>query len=213
MAACCMSGLACLAGCTDDEPSAATKADLLRWLETENSDVEQGDPACVVELMWDANLTDFEVEQFSNNDVAPDRIDVYANARDECNYQSLALQCRSGDRFAIECIGIQSNPWEGVTVLDYADLPGGVLAPCAEWRSRDVIEDEVVWGCTDGEYGDATLGIYRCDDGRLLYSISSGSWGYVGEPMRDQISQDPDVIGTVDDMSDCTERLFPDPST
>ncbi len=73
-------------------------------------------------------------------------------------------------------------------------------------------QDEVLWGCSQDEYGNGPRAIYRCDDGRLLYSLSEGSWGYVGEPMREQVSDDIDALAPVDDLLRCGERLFPDPS-
>ena len=97
--------------------------------------------------------------------------------------------------------------------LGHGRPPGTGSRAVAEWRTRDVTEEEVVWGCSDDEYGNATRAIYRCDDGRLLYSISSGSWGYVGEPMREQVSDDTDVLAPDSDLALCGERLFPDPST
>lgn len=72
------------AGCTGDDP-APTKGDLLRWLETENSDGEQADPACVVERMWDARLSANEIREFTDNVEFPSRLDVYVEARDGCN--------------------------------------------------------------------------------------------------------------------------------
>jgi hypothetical protein len=116
-----------LGGCTNDDPN-VTKGELQTWLEDGNSDTEAADPRCVLDPMWEAGLSDAELQEFidlGKTGEMPSQVGVYTAIRDECNVSSLAAQCRAGDRAPIECQGALRAHLEVPSVIVAGEQPLG----------------------------------------------------------------------------------------
>ena len=96
-----------MASCSDDtEP--VTKAELQQWLEESNSDITQTDPACVLDPLWEAGLSNTELREFIDYDgpgpvPASKAGEVYVRVRDECAAELMDEACREGLYEPIEC--------------------------------------------------------------------------------------------------------------
>jgi len=101
-----------LAACSStDEAEPVTKADLIHWLEAENTDGSQGDPICTAEKMLATAPTQDDLRQFVavKRDTAmaeytePVLMPIYVASRDACSAEALAADCAAGRLEPIEC--------------------------------------------------------------------------------------------------------------